>query len=288
MKPNHILISGTYDAHEGKAIEGTDFQTCNRYNASHISVFLVDDHGQAEPVQDIPLGKDPAKAYADALTLAAQVSGERSNLPIRDTYQKRKGLRSPEYPRVERVRGHLHTCANVQPGSTAADVCDCGAVVDGKPVPVRGQPNIHVYKVGEDGEVRKQVEEQSPPPRLTVWYGPMPESNGKSNFTAVLRRADGKGIFDSLAQGITIARSEYPERVRYEADCMRFLIGEIAIEPFILDYDHEKHSGYVHPDRFEQMAESKGYSIKKNGHGGYTSLSTQHLRAGWDAARSTW
>lgn len=42
---------------------------------------------------------------------------------------------APKYPRVEFVRAHKHTCANVQPGSTSADVCDCGAVVDGLPVP---------------------------------------------------------------------------------------------------------------------------------------------------------
>lgn len=33
--------------------------------------------------------------------------------------------------RYEQVRSHLPTCANVQPGSTYEDVCDCGAVVDG-------------------------------------------------------------------------------------------------------------------------------------------------------------
>lgn len=38
-------------------------------------------------------------------------------------------------PSVRLVRQHKHTCANVQPGSTIADVCDCGAVVDGVAVP---------------------------------------------------------------------------------------------------------------------------------------------------------
>lgn len=41
---------------------------------------------------------------------------------------------SPEYPRIHFVRAHKHTCANVQPGSTSADICDCGAVVDGSSV----------------------------------------------------------------------------------------------------------------------------------------------------------
>ena len=29
---------------------------------------------------------------------------------------------------LETVRAHKHTCANVQPGSTHADKCDCGAL----------------------------------------------------------------------------------------------------------------------------------------------------------------
>ncbi len=76
--------------------------------------------------------------------------------------------------------------------------------------------------------------------KLTVWYGSMPESNGKSNFTAILYRGD-------VSKGITIERSEYPDRVRYEADRMRWMIGELEQEPFILDYDADKHSGYVGP-----------------------------------------
>lgn len=74
---------------------------------------------------------------------------------------------------------------------------------------------------------------------LSVWYGPMPESNGKSNYTAILHR---KG---QLWSGITLDRSEYPDRVRYEADRARFLIGEMAEEPCILNYDADLHSGYV-------------------------------------------
>lgn len=82
-------------------------------------------------------------------------------------------------------------------------------------------------------------------PALAVWYGPMPESNGKSNYTAILHRKDAIGL--DLFGGFTIARSEYPERVRYEADCVRYLIGEVEKKPFILDYDADKHSGYVTP-----------------------------------------
>ncbi|MBD9573783.1 hypothetical protein IB260_00550 [Pseudomonas sp. PDM23] len=79
-------------------------------------------------------------------------------------------------------------------------------------------------------------------PRLKVWSAAMPESNGKSNFTAILMREGG-----DICDGFTIARSEYPDRVRYEADCVRWLIGELPEKPFILDYDANKHSGYKAP-----------------------------------------
>lgn len=77
---------------------------------------------------------------------------------------------------------------------------------------------------------------------LAVWYGAMPESNGKSNYTAILHR---KGV--DLLHGciITLDRSEHHDRVRYEADRARFLIGELSEEPCILDYDADAHSGYT-------------------------------------------
>lgn len=132
MKPTAIWITGSYDAQAGIPGEGTNFINTTRESATHISVYLVEDH-EIEPVQDFPLGDDPAKAYSDALTLASQLAHEKA-LPIRDTYQNNV-FRAPAYPQVQLVRGHKHTCANVQPGSTEADVCDCGAVVDGKSVP---------------------------------------------------------------------------------------------------------------------------------------------------------
>ena len=75
---------------------------------------------------------------------------------------------------------------------------------------------------------------------LTVWYGSMPESNGKANWTAILRRKGG-----CISEGFTLERSEYPGRVKYEADRVRYLIGELETEPSILDYDGDLHSGYV-------------------------------------------
>lgn len=78
-------------------------------------------------------------------------------------------------------------------------------------------------------------------PELTVWYGSMPESNVKANWTAILHRK-GEG---RCMDGFTIDRSEYPGRVLYAADRVRYLIGEKSERPSILDYDADAHSGYV-------------------------------------------
>lgn len=91
-------------------------------------------------------------------------------------------------------------------------------------------------------------------PELAVWYGKMPESNGKSNWTAILYRKGGEGSFmGRLSEGITIDRSEYPDRVRYEADRMRYLIGELDQEPDTLAYDEKLRSDYVYPPTEQQV-----------------------------------
>ncbi|EAR8162883.1 DUF551 domain-containing protein [Salmonella enterica] len=108
-------------------------------------------------------------------------------------------------------------------------------------------------------------------PELTVWYGSMPETNGKTNWTAMLHR---KG--QHPWEGITIDRSEYHDRVRYEADRMRHLIGELPDEPDILSYDADSHSGYVKPGNYpvspdgwipvsERMPEGMKTVITSNG-----------------------
>jgi hypothetical protein len=72
----------------------------------------------------------------------------------------------------------------------------------------------------------------------------MPESNGRENWTASLRRVNST---DPWGQEFCFARSEYPDRVRYEADRVRWIIGELPERPDILAYDADKHSGYVPP-----------------------------------------
>ena len=70
------------------------------------------------------------------------------------------------------------------------------------------------------------------PVELAVYFDCMPESNGQRNWTVMLYRKGGS-VFD----GLSFVRSEYYDRARYEADCLRFLIGELAEEPDILAYD---------------------------------------------------
>ena len=75
-----------------------------------------------------------------------------------------------------------------------------------------------------------------PQPRLTVRLQSFPESNGKRNWTALLVRvAAWDGLIGNCG-GITIARGELWNRVAYEAERAKLLIGERDTEPFILDY----------------------------------------------------
>jgi hypothetical protein len=89
---------------------------------------------------------------------------------------------------------------------------------------------------------------------LAVWFGSMPESNGKANWTAIL-------YADMFSDGFTLERSEYKDRVRYAADRVRFLLGALEKEPFILDYDsklieHADDAAYAEWEK--AVAASKG------------------------------
>lgn len=73
-------------------------------------------------------------------------------------------------------------------------------------------------------------------PRLTVRLQSFPESNGKRNWTALLVRVDAWDGLIGNCGGITIERGELWNRVAFEAERAKFLIGERDTEPFILDY----------------------------------------------------
>lgn len=73
-------------------------------------------------------------------------------------------------------------------------------------------------------------------PRLTVRLTSFPESNGKRNWTALLVREEPWNGLVGNCGGVSLARGEFWNRVAYEAERARFLIGERDTEPFILDY----------------------------------------------------
>lgn len=83
------------------------------------------------------------------------------------------------------------------------------------------------------GPVERRVR---PQPRLTVRLQSFPESNGKRNWTALLVRVDAWGGLVGNCGGITVARGEFWNRVAYEAERAKLLIGERDTEPDILDY----------------------------------------------------
>jgi len=94
-------------------------------------------------------------------------------------------------------------------------------------------------------------------PRLTVRLTSFPESNGKRNWTALLVRVDAWDGLPGNCGGISLARGELWNRVAWEAECARFLIGERDTEPFILDYGNDirtpdEWAGEVHESRFKR------------------------------------
>ena len=80
------------------------------------------------------------------------------------------------------------------------------------------------------------VERRVMQPRLTVRLQSFPESNGKRNWTALLARVDEWGGLVGNCGGVTVDQGEFWNRVAYEAERAKLLIGERDTEPNILDY----------------------------------------------------
>ena len=94
-------------------------------------------------------------------------------------------------------------------------------------------------------------------PKLTVRLTSFPESNDKRNWTALLVRVDKWDGLVGNCGGISLARGEFWNRVAWEAECAKFLIGERDTEPFILDYGDdistpEEWTGEVHGPRLNR------------------------------------
>lgn len=75
-----------------------------------------------------------------------------------------------------------------------------------------------------------------PQPRLKVVVMTFPESNGRRNWTAMFKRAEPWDGLIGNCGGITIAHSECWNRVAYEAERARYLLGLRSTEPHILHY----------------------------------------------------
>lgn len=115
-------------------------------------------------------------------------------------------------------------------------------------------------------------------PELAVWCGPVPESNGRQNWSALLYRK-GVGIF--RGPSFCVERSEYPDRVRYEADRLRYIIGEIDVEPDIQAYDAKLHSGYTGPEVFilyDHLVRQREWSEITFGPGSRAAGIVDHIR----------
>ena len=97
---------------------------------------------------------------------------------------------------------------------------------------------------------------------LTVVIKSYPESNGKKIWTAMFKRKEPfKGLVGTSG-GITIARGEYWNRVAFEAERAKFLLGERDTEPYILDYGDdiqtpEEWKGEVHPFTVKQRSKKE-------------------------------
>jgi hypothetical protein len=95
-------------------------------------------------------------------------------------------------------------------------------------------------------------------PRLTVRLTSFPEANGKRNWTALLVRVDKwEGLVGNCG-GVTVAHGELWNRVAYEAERAKFLIGERDTEPFVLDYGDdiltpEEWTGEGYESRFKHV-----------------------------------
>jgi hypothetical protein len=72
---------------------------------------------------------------------------------------------------------------------------------------------------------------------LVVTFRPMPESNGKVNWTVQLVRAKPAGPIESTLSSVCFHRGENYQIARYAADCLRFTIGHLLSKPSILEYD---------------------------------------------------
>ena len=91
------------------------------------------------------------------------------------------------------------------------------------------------YSDGFDEAISQEssVSRQEP---ITVRIFSFPESNGKRNWTAMFVRVKSWDGLIGNAGGITIGYGECWNRVAFNAEKARYLLGERMTEPSIVDY----------------------------------------------------
>ncbi len=94
---------------------------------------------------------------------------------------------------------------------------------------------------------------------LTVRLVSYPESNGKTNWTAMFVRTQPWDGLVGNSGGITIDRSEYWNRVSYNAERARFLLGERNTEPSIMAYGKDVKT----PEEWDGTDSEAAHGIKE-------------------------
>lgn len=112
-----------------------------------------------------------------------------------------------------------------------------------------------------------QSQVQQAPLKVVVMT--FPESNGRRNWTAMFQRAHPWSGLVGNCGGITIARSECWNRVAYEAERARYLLGLRETEPYILHYGKDVQTPQdwdaKDPDAVFHLPPSKTFPIVEHG-----------------------
>lgn len=121
--------------------------------------------------------------------------------------------------------------------------------------------NTPVFTV-EQLQIAAQPAQIPAQPRLKVRLTAFPESNGKRNWTALLVREEKWDGLVGNCGGVSLARGELWNRVAWEAECARYLIGERDTEPFILDYGDDIETPDQWPGETHDRHRSRTHALK--------------------------
>ena len=202
--------------------------------------FMVDSEFGGGTFDTFREAVDAASTFGVTVSAKDTAADERTKVTLSTTAAKLTteqhmalhGTRPDVLARIALV--HLGYLRNNKQGLKIAEVCDkireCVEELEvlARVGAVEKPDSTQMGEAAERSAVETHVQS-----KLTVWYGSMPESNGRTNWTAILHRG-------KMSEGYTIDRSQYPGRVHYAADRVRWLLGELDKEPWILDYDGDE------------------------------------------------